>query len=391
MKVLQLTADYLPKPLWGMGWHVQFLVHSLLDSSIENTIGTAYKSKNAFSRTITTSKSDDKLLSNNQFEIFNDFSNFNSWQTLLADRIIHSGYVPDIIHCHNWMSWLTTKAILKRYPDVKTVVTFHLLQKQYELMTENPIPTFHQDIVHMEEDMLKSADSIIVLSDSHLGLLNNKYSGAKYANKTQLLPGGVDFKPKGFTEIIKTRGKNPFFDVIFVGRLEEDKGIRQTLEAFTQLRKSKMRLHIVGVGPLYKELKAKNSNSDIVFHGFVSRSKLANLLTSSSVFCMPSYSEALATTVLEAMVFGTVPIFTEGVTLPHIFDSGVCGLKTPLSVINETCYVSVNDISEKMLFLYENKERYLEMAEASYIHANANFTLEAMAKRIIKLYYSVNE
>ncbi len=78
MEILQITSDYLPNPLWGMGWHVFQIVERLNGKNITTRVATASKSNGYHKNIITTDSSDDReLLSPNQYEIFHDFNRLN--------------------------------------------------------------------------------------------------------------------------------------------------------------------------------------------------------------------------------------------------------------------------------------------------------------------------
>ena len=64
------------------------------------------------------------------------------------------------------MSWLTAKELMKHDNNLNSVVTFHFLQKQYELMKENPISSIHNEIVDIEQEAIANSKKIIVLSES---------------------------------------------------------------------------------------------------------------------------------------------------------------------------------------------------------------------------------
>lgn len=389
MIVLQITSDYPPNPLWGMGWHVYFLTKVLREKGINVYVGTANKSKNYDKHIISTKPEDDeKFLSSQKYEIFKDFYKFNKWQEELAKRVLESKIRPDIIHCHNWMSWIAAKKIKQIYGDIKIITTFHLLQKQYELMTENPIPSFHDEIIEIEKEAVRLSDYAIVLSDSQKNILMHKYENQIYKNKIKLIPSGVDFKLSDYSEVKAIRNSSKVIDIVFVGRIEEDKGVRFLLKAFDKLskEKDKLRLNIVGIGPLQKELIKSYSSNKVIFHGFLQRNEVENLLKKSSIFCMPSVSEALATSVIEAMIFGTVPIFSEGKSVPFLFKDNVHGLKTSLYYKNKKYLPKIDDIYAKLKLLVSNRKVLDRLSYNSFKFANSNFTLDNMANKIIKLY-----
>jgi len=387
--VLQLTSDYPPDPLWGMGWHVYFLTRILREKGINVYIGTADKSENYDTNIISTNPEDDEvLLSSQKYEIFNDFNNFNKWQEKLADKVLNSEVKPDVIHCHNWMSWITARKIQQTYNDAKIITTFHVLQKQYELMVENPIPSFHSDIIEIEKEAALLSNEVIVLSESQKNILIHKYGNQINKDKVNLIPSGVDFKLDNYPEVEALRDSSEIIDIIFVGRLEEDKGIRFLLKAFQRLaaENNYVRLNIVGKGSLQDELIRLYSSDKMIFHGFLQRNEIENLLKKSSIFCMPSTSEALATTVIEAMIFGTVPVFSKGKSVPTLFKDKIHGLKVPLYYKDKKYLPNVDDIYKQLKLLTCNKELLNKLSYNAYKFANSNFTLDKMADKIIGLY-----
>jgi glycogen(starch) synthase len=389
MVVLQLTSDYPPDPLWGMGWHVYFLTKTLREKGINVYVGTASKSVNFDTSIISTNPEDDKrFLSSEEYEIFNDFSHFNKWQEKLAEKVIDSKVKPDVIHCHNWMSWITAKNIKRIYSNVKIITTFHLLQRQYELMVENPIPSFNSYIIEIEKEAARLSNNVIVLSESQQDILTTKYGGTLDKGKVSIISSGVDFKLNNYSEVRKIRDSSEIIDITFVGRLEEDKGIKFLLQAFARLLKDndKVRLNIVGKGPLHQELMKLYSSDKIVFHGFLQRNEVENLLRKSSIFCMPSTSESLATAVIEAMVFGVVPVFSKGKSVPNLFEENVHGLKIPLYYKDKKYLPNVDDIYENLKLLVSDRKLLNKLSYNAYVFANSNFTLDRMADKIIKLY-----
>lgn len=389
LKILQLTADYPPQPLWGMGWHVYFLAQTLKKRGFEVFVATAHKSFNLHENIISTSIIEDlEGLSSDDYEIFNDFNKFNQWQIQLADRVIKSNINFQVIHCHNWMSWLTARHLQKQNYNIKIVVTFHFLQKQYELMNDNPILDYHSNIIDIENEIIKTTDQIIVVSDFHYNLLKSKYKISVDNKKISIVNNGVDFLPMGYELILAQRKKNQYLDFIFVGRIEADKGIVQTLKAFQALARSNvnLRLHVVGDGPLLSSLKKEFFSEQIIFHGFVERESLKELLIKSSIFCLPSSSEALPTTVIEAMLFGVVPIFSQGVTVPYLFDDGIHGLKVELFLKDGIYNPIEEDIQLNMKRLIENHDLLNQLSRNAYNYAIKKFTANIMTDNILKIY-----
>lgn len=390
MKVLQITSDYLPNPLWGMGWHVAQLQNALADKVEDFYIATAFKSRGEHKNIITTKEEDDlELLSQGKHEIFNDYNNFNIWQERLADSIQETALKFDIAHVHNWMSWITAEHLKKRGIVKKSIVTFHFLQKQYELMTENPIPTFHKEIIEIEMKSMENADAIILLSDSQINLVKNLYD-EKFLQKAKLIPHSVNFDTLEFEEITKSKSENKCIDIVFIGRIELDKGIIETLKAFEKVKQLNIRLNIIGEGPLLSTLKEKYSNNEqIIFHGYLNRGEIKKILSSAHIFCMPSSSENLPLTVLEAMFFGVVPIFTEGPSVPNLYRNGEHGLTIPLDKVEGKYIPNQEILNKSLLQIIFDVELRSKFSKAAYKYAIEKYSTEKMSEEILKLYSSI--
>lgn len=389
MKILQITSDYLPDPLWGMGWHVAQLREIFVAKGVRVTVATALKSKGYHKNIITTDLADDiELLSSEKYEIFNDFRKFIAWQERLADVVIQRNEHFDIAHVHNWMSWLTAKKIYQKGLVDKVIVTFHFLQKQYELMIENPIPSFHDEIIRIETDAMKSADGIVLLSDSQFQLVKNRY-GRGFLKKIRLIPHSVNFDTKSYNDLRILKDANTHIDIVYVGRIEKDKGIEEALEAFSKLEPGNHRFNVLGDGPILSRLKTKFSDKNIIFWGYQSRKQIESILSTAHIFCMPSTSENLPLSVLEAMFFGAVPIFTRGETVPNIFTDQVHGITVKLNRIDSVFSVDGDSLLKALKLLTNDIRLRKRMSKAAYAYAVSNYSKEAMAKKILGFYGDV--
>lgn len=107
---------------------------------------------------------------------------------------------------------------------------------------------------------------------------------------------------------------------IFVGRLCEEKGIKETLKAFSKLQYENIKLMIVGnyyfgtdmVSDFEKELYdiAKGIEDKVIFTGFVHNSILGSYYLESDIAVLPSmWEEPAGLTIVEAMSCG-LPIIT---------------------------------------------------------------------------------
>ena len=95
--------------------------------------------------------------------------------------------------------------------------------------------------------------------------------------------------------------------VLFIGRLEKRKGVRQIIKAFAELKIAKPEavLKIAGNGPLRHQLEqhvADNQIADVEFLGYISKKDKVDLLSRCGIFTSPAlYGESFGIVLAEAM------------------------------------------------------------------------------------------
>jgi len=151
----------------------------------------------------------------------------------------------------------------------------------------------------------------------------------KNKEKTEVIPNGTPTHSKPVIgQMIKK------YDILFVGRLVPQKGIRFLLEAINILQnkyKKNIKVAIVGEGPLEKKLKTiceklKITHS-VKFLGF--RRDIDQLMKSSKVFVLPSCWEGFGIVIIEAMK-NRLPIVATNIGgIPEIITNGNEGVLVP--------------------------------------------------------------
>ena len=107
-----------------------------------------------------------------------------------------------------------------------------------------------------------------------------------------------------------------YYQLLFLARLDHDKGILDLLESVKLLNKSesiKFKLLIVGDGNAKNETQMfitnNNLNNVIMYGAVVSKEEIKSLYECSDLYILPSYHEGFPRTLYEAMMFKT-PILT---------------------------------------------------------------------------------
>jgi phosphatidyl-myo-inositol alpha-mannosyltransferase len=133
----------------------------------------------------------------------------------------------------------------------------------------------------------------------------------------RVIPNGVDvatFRP-GHSPIRHLRDGS--VNVLFVGRLEKRKGLRDLVTAYGYLRERvpRTRLIVVGDGPLRSKVEsmvASRGLQDVVMAGYVPKQVLPRYYASADIFCAPATGrESFGIVLLEAMASGLPVVATE--------------------------------------------------------------------------------
>jgi glycosyltransferase involved in cell wall biosynthesis len=125
-----------------------------------------------------------------------------------------------------------------------------------------------------------------------------------FRSKVRVLPFGIDTTAFEIASLPSTA------TVLFVGRLDAEKGIRELVEAFADViaRIGKARLVVVGDGPertwLEKRQHASGLNGSLELLGAVPHSRIPDVLKEASLLCLPSHGEPFGMVALEAMASG---------------------------------------------------------------------------------------
>ena len=103
--------------------------------------------------------------------------------------------------------------------------------------------------------------------------------------------------------------KDKKLNIIWVGRLSEEKGIEDVLNALNELKKDKYLLNIVGEGKKKKQIrnliKTKKLNNNVKLHGF--KKDIPFILKKSDLLINTSYFEGFPNVVVEALTY-QVPV-----------------------------------------------------------------------------------
>lgn len=155
-----------------------------------------------------------------------------------------------------------------------------------------------------EKCAVRFADEIIVLSENV-----QKYFKDKYNRDTVFIPNGVSrANPTRADLIVKEYGLKSNAYILFLGRLVPEKGIKYLIEAFKQVETDKKLVIAGGASDstsFADEIRRDGeSDSRIIFAGFVQGQMLEELYSNAYIYVLPSDLEGMPLSLLEALSYG---------------------------------------------------------------------------------------
>ena len=193
------------------------------------------------------------------------------------------------------------------------------------------------------------------------------------------VPYGVDQNKFIESNRIFEKGR---LNILFLGEVNQRKGIRQFLETAKQISSDQIRFNIVGCGENHCPDLYTSYKSYANFKGYVSYEELLNQLSINHVFLFPTMGEGFGLVLLEAMAAGMPVITTNNCAGSDIVDEGENGFIVPVG--------SVTEIVERLLFLLENPDELKKMSENAREKARL-YTWERYNSNIVSMVKSLKE
>ncbi len=176
--------------------------------------------------------------------------------------------------------------------------------------------------------------------------------------------------------------------ILFLSRLEKEKGIFEIIDAFKILidQGFGVSLTISGDGKAMAEAKALVSklnlaDSQVCFTGDIRGADKVNAFLDHHIYCLPSYSEGMPNSVLEAMAFGMPVITTSVGGLKDIFIHDQMGKlvqkKSPQEIVNA------------LVFFIRHPETMVQMGAVNAEFARKHFMASVVSQRLVNIYQSI--
>ena len=255
---------------------------------------------------------------------------------------------------------------LKKAFDCKVVSTVHYFNWCFDLLgnvsrfkqilatPENKKDAFKKSIIKSyseDRELLENVDHIICLSERTRHILQDDY---------QILPDKITVIYNGLSDYtaVQNTWKKPDVPVLlFVGKLDDVKGLTYTLRAFKKVLNSGQacRFIIAGSGAFdtYME-ECEDIWVHITWTGQIGKEKLYGLYSIADIGVMPSFHEQCSYAAIEMMMFGLPLIASTTTGLREMVEDGVNGLLIPVIEHPESVEIDTDLFAEKILYLLQH-------------------------------------
>ncbi|MEK6480845.1 glycosyltransferase family 4 protein [Catalinimonas sp. 4WD22] len=184
--------------------------------------------------------------------------------------------------------------------------------------------------------------------------------------------------------------KSDKIKILFLSRIEEEKGVYIALEAFeklqTELSHKKLELIIAGDGNALadaKKMTKLRNIQNVTFTGYIKENKKKKVLHEAHLFLFPTYyGEGMPTNILEAMLYGMPIISRYNAGIADAVSHGENGFLTDSK--------DANDFAEMMKFILSDDSLYNRIVRVNHQKALKNYSSEVVRERILNIYKLVS-
>jgi glycosyltransferase involved in cell wall biosynthesis len=268
----------------------------------------------------------------------------------------------DVVHTHN------TKALVYGGPAARLVRVQRLIHTWHG---QNPAGSRREELLFR---MLGQLPDVMVAVSRDAGQL--VVQEGIPAARVRVIWNGIDLRRFAFS------GPTPDGPLVTVARLSPEKDIQTLIRAMALVKSEEpaLRLEIAGQGPCLPELQQLTEQfgllDNVRFLGLVH--DVPALLARASQFVLPSLTEGISLTLLEASARGLPVVATRVGGNSEVVHDGVSGLLVPAA--------DPEALARAILALHRDPERRRHMGQAGRQRVEENFDVTGMVHAYEELY-----
>lgn len=386
MKILHLASEYPPQKVFGLGRFVQDIAVESVRQGHEVHVVTNSMNGKDFDR-------EDKGVHVHRVHFppppkpadpTTTVIQFNTQVIERAVSLVRKIGV-DVINTHDWLTFLAGNA-LKKIFSAKHILTIHdtMVGKKFGRL-ENP----EKLAANIEKYGCMEADKILCCSEYIKEELVKIYEAKE--NKIRVIPCAVEesrfaidedsFLKESFRSVLANVGETL---VVYVGRLDEEKGLEVLLNAIPEVldENRKIQFVLAGKGVMEESIRSwisKNRlSSQVKLPGYLRGKVLSYLYKVSDIQVVPSMYEPFGIVALEGMINQCAVVVSKTGGLAEIVEHGKDGLQCEPG--------DSRAMVKAILSLAQDVERRKRMARAGYEKAKSQYNWERVARLTADVY-----
>ena len=332
MRVLHVSWEYPPIVYGGLGRHVQALTRAQAERGDDVTVLTQTADREPSVEVVDGIRviraphdppdvpfSEETLL---------------AWVMGMETGMIRAGADSgpvDVVHAHDWVTSHAAIALREIIDARALVATIHATEAGRH---QGWLPSPLSDAVHsIEHWLVHEADRVIPCSQ-HMRREVEQLFGAP-SDRISVIANGIDLQRWRATRAGVARARDAHAPtgplVVFVGRLEWEKGAHTLIEALPRLRRRLpgLRAVIAGRGghadELERQVRARRLSRAVDFVGWLPDADLHGLIAAADVLVVPSLYEPFGLVALEGAALGAPLVVARTGGLAEFVEDGETG------------------------------------------------------------------
>jgi glycosyltransferase involved in cell wall biosynthesis len=271
---------------------------------------------------------------------------------------------PDLVHAHWWFPNGLVGTWLARMANKPLVTTLHGTDVRLARTVAFSRPAFRHVMHH---SAAVTAVSRFLASE---------------AQEVVSAPAPIVAPMPVSAELFSPGGARDKNRLLFVGRLNKQKGIELLLHALSRFPNTSVGLDVVGDGDdraaLEELARGLELDGRVRWHGALPQPKLADFYRSAAALVVPSVAEGLGLVAVEAQLCETPVVAFDSGGLTDIVQHDRTGI-----LVSQ---VDAGALAAALISLLERDDRGASLGAAGRLHALATFAPESVARRYADIY-----
>ena len=295
--------------------------------------------------------------------------------------LMNAGQHPNVIHSHGiWSSVCNDAAVFSKKLSVPHVISPRGMLEESALRRSAWKKAIAKYCYVLKN--LKAAQCIHALTAQEA--MSVRRMGLK--NPIAIIPNGISLGPfekaRCRAPLQKRRDKKT---ILFIGRIHPIKGLKHLLIAWARIKKQFSGWEVVIAGPdddnhlleLQQITRDNQMEDSVIFRRSVYGKAKEELLHSSDIFVLPSFSEGFSMVLLEAMASRLPVVISSFAGCPEVVSAGAGLLADPNANSFEQALTKVLSMKD---------EQRLKMGSNASALVTERFQWDAVAAQTISLY-----